>query len=128
MRCPSCGFENPTGMKFCGQCATLLTGPCPQCGFANPPGFAYCGQCAPPLIATPSMAVPSPQTYTPAHLTEKILTSKTALEGECTQVAVLFVNVSGVTRRSERLSTLDRGRQGSAASPDRERRWTEHDR
>src|SRR6266571_2944826 len=25
MRCPSCGFENPEGMKFCGQCAAPLT-------------------------------------------------------------------------------------------------------
>ena len=25
MRCPSCGFDNPAGMKFCGQCAAPLT-------------------------------------------------------------------------------------------------------
>ena len=55
MRCPSCGFENPAGMKFCGQCATALTGPCPQCGFANPPGFAFCGQCATPLTNVPQL-------------------------------------------------------------------------
>jgi class 3 adenylate cyclase/tetratricopeptide (TPR) repeat protein len=95
MRCPSCGFENPTGMKFCGQCATLLTSPCPQCGFANPPGFAFCGQCATPLVAAPPMAAPSPQTYTPAHLAEKILTAKTALEGERKQVTVLFADLKG---------------------------------
>jgi hypothetical protein len=126
MRCLSCGFENPTGMKFCGQYATPLTGSCPPCGVANPPGFAYCGPCATLLIATPSMAVPSPQTYTPVHLAEKILTSNTALEGEGTPVTVVIVNASEATRRSARLSTLDRVRQGSAASPDRERRWTEH--
>jgi class 3 adenylate cyclase len=95
MRCPSCGFENPAGMKFCGQCATPLTRPCPQCGFANPPGFAFCGQCATPLTTAPSMAAPSPHTYTPAHLAEKILTSKTALEGERKQVTVLFADVKG---------------------------------
>jgi len=50
--------------KFCGQCATPLTGSCPTCGFANPPGFAFCGQCATPLTAAASMAAPSPQTYT----------------------------------------------------------------
>ena len=95
MRCPSCGFENPGGMKFCGQCATPLTGPCPTCGFANPPGFAFCGQCATPLTAAPSMVAPSPQTYTPAHLAEKILTSKAALEGERKQVTVLFADLKG---------------------------------
>src|SRR5690348_9805871 len=29
MRCPACGFENPHGMRFCGQCATALTLPGP---------------------------------------------------------------------------------------------------
>src|SRR3989440_6234291 len=95
MRCPSCEFENPAGMKFCGQCATPLTSPCPQCGFANPPGFAFCGQCATPLTTAPSMIAPSPQTYTPAHLAEKILTSKIALEGERKQVTVLFADLKG---------------------------------
>jgi hypothetical protein len=88
MRCPSCEFENPAGMKFCGQCATPLTSPCPQCGFANPPGFAFCGQCATPLTTAPSMVAPSPQTYTPGHLAEKILTSRSALEGERMMSAV----------------------------------------
>jgi class 3 adenylate cyclase/tetratricopeptide (TPR) repeat protein len=95
MRCPSCGFENPEGMKFCGQCASPLGRRCPQCGFDNPPGFAFCGQCAAPLTAAPSMAAPSPQTYTPAHLVEKILTSKAALEGERKQVTVLFADLKG---------------------------------
>src|SRR5262245_36900071 len=50
MQCPSCGFENPQGMKFCGQCAGLLSLRCPQCGFENPPAFAFCGQCGAPLL------------------------------------------------------------------------------
>jgi class 3 adenylate cyclase len=55
----------------------------------------FCGQCATPLIATPSMAAPSPQAYTPAHLAEKILTSRAALEGERKQVTVLFADLKG---------------------------------
>jgi class 3 adenylate cyclase/tetratricopeptide (TPR) repeat protein len=39
------------------------------------------------------MAAPSPQTYIPAHLVEKILTSKSALEGERKQVTVLFADL-----------------------------------
>jgi class 3 adenylate cyclase/tetratricopeptide (TPR) repeat protein len=96
MRCPRCGFENPTGMKFCGQCATPLTGPCPACGFANPPGFAFCGQCATPLTAGPTASRPqAPLSYTPSHLAERILTSKAALEGERKQVTVLFADLKG---------------------------------
>ena len=37
----------------------------------------------------------SPQTYTPKHLAEKILTSKAALEGERKQVTVLFADMKG---------------------------------
>jgi len=37
----------------------------------------------------------SPQSYTPRHLAEKILTSKSALEGERKQVTVLFVDLKG---------------------------------
>jgi class 3 adenylate cyclase len=96
MRCPSCGFENPTEMKFCGQCATRLTSPCPACGFANPPGFAFCGQCATPLTAGPTASRPqAPLSYTPSHLAERILTSKAALEGERKQVTVLFADLKG---------------------------------
>jgi hypothetical protein len=31
MRCPKCGFDNPEGMKFCGQCTTPLALVCPNC-------------------------------------------------------------------------------------------------
>jgi class 3 adenylate cyclase len=96
MRCPSCGFENPQGMKFCGQCASPLGRRCPQCGFDNPPGFAFCGQCATPLTERPPTPRPqAPLSYTPSHLAEKILTSKTALEGERKQVTVLFADLKG---------------------------------
>ena len=36
-----------------------------------------------------------PRSYTPRHLAEKILTSKSALEGERKQVTVLFADVKG---------------------------------
>jgi class 3 adenylate cyclase/tetratricopeptide (TPR) repeat protein len=39
--------------------------------------------------------LPSPQSYTPKHLAEKILTSKGALEGERKQVTVLFADLKG---------------------------------
>ena len=48
----------------------------------------------------PSTAVPGPrfgppESYTPKHLAEKILTSKAALEGERKQVTVLFADLKG---------------------------------
>src|SRR5262245_41939962 len=96
MRCPRCGFDNPEGMKFCGQCASPLGRRCPQCGFDNPPGFAFCGQCATPLTEQPPASRPqAPLSYMPSHLVEKILTSKTTLEGERKQVTVLFADLKG---------------------------------
>jgi class 3 adenylate cyclase/pimeloyl-ACP methyl ester carboxylesterase len=49
----------------------------------------------------------SPRTYTPSHLAEKILTSRSALEGERKLVTVLFVDVSGFTALSEQLDPED---------------------
>jgi len=37
----------------------------------------------------------SPDAYTPKHLAEKILTSKSALEGERKRVTVLFADLKG---------------------------------
>jgi class 3 adenylate cyclase/tetratricopeptide (TPR) repeat protein len=103
MRCPRCDFDNPEGLKFCGECGTPLTAPCPRCGFANPPQFKFCGDCGASLVPasrpsiTPSLtAHPQPPSrYTPAYLAEKILTSKAALEGERKQVTVLFADLKG---------------------------------
>src|SRR5713226_7219860 len=51
--CPSCNFENPEGMKFCGQCAAPLKTGCAKCGFENPPSFKFCGQCGSALTTKP---------------------------------------------------------------------------
>ena len=51
-----------------------------------------------PLVRASTAPPPAPRphtplTYTPGHLAEKILTSKTALEGERKQVTVLFADL-----------------------------------
>ena len=50
-------------------------------------------------MASAARSVPAqggaPLAYTPAHLSEKILMSKTALEGERKQVTVLFADLKG---------------------------------
>src|SRR4030095_12940775 len=71
---------------------------CPSCGFVNDWGEKFCGGCGRSLTATARPVEPrfsSPQTYTPSHLAEKILTSKAALEGERKQVTVLFADLKG---------------------------------
>jgi len=56
MRCSKCGFENPEGINFCGQCTNALALVCPRCHFENPPGFKFCGQCTTPLRAPATAA------------------------------------------------------------------------
>ncbi len=95
MRCPRCDAENPDGMKFCGHCAAQLASLCPSCGTANPSGNKFCGQCAAPLSQAAEPRFGSPESYTPKHLAEKILISRSGLEGERKQVTVLFADLKG---------------------------------
>src|SRR5262245_56199605 len=96
MRCPQCGHENAAEMKFCGECGTRLAVLCRQCGAGNAPAQKFCGECGARLDSgASSRQLPSPDTYTPKHLAEKILTSKTALEGERKHVTVLFADLKG---------------------------------
>jgi class 3 adenylate cyclase len=95
MQCPRCQHENLAGMKFCGECATPLASTCPACGAANPPENKFCGHCAASLRTTLVAKSSTPDSYTPRHLAEKILTSKSALEGERKQVTVLFADLKG---------------------------------
>ena len=56
----------------------------------------FCGGCGAPLTQEVTAAkFLSPESYTPKHLAEKILTSKNALEGERKQVTVLFADMKG---------------------------------
>src|SRR6267143_2461965 len=107
MKCPRCHAENPTGMKFCGQCAAPLASVGAACGASNPPANKFCGQCAAPLGKSAAARFASPESYTPKHLAEKILTSKSSLEGERKQVTVLFADVSGFTSLAEQRDPED---------------------
>ncbi len=57
----------------------------------------------PTTAASVSVQNRTPLTYTPKHLAEKILTSRSALEGERKQVTVLFADVAGFTTLAEQL-------------------------
>jgi class 3 adenylate cyclase/tetratricopeptide (TPR) repeat protein len=90
MRCWKCGFENPVGMKFCGQGTAALALICPRCRSENPPQFKFCGQCATPLPpgTSPRGSGNSPLTVAKAGAT-------LAVEGERKTVTVLFADIKG---------------------------------
>src|SRR5918994_507719 len=106
MSCPQCRHENTPGAKFCSECGAPLARRCERCSNTLPAGAKFCAECghAVPRAATqtapaPPAAVPdrfaSPETYTPARIAEKILGSRTAMEGERKHVTVLFADLRG---------------------------------
>jgi class 3 adenylate cyclase len=97
MRCSRCQHENPPQAKFCLECGSRVTLACSQCRTELPGGARFCLNCGQPVDGPPAAAgrFHSPGSYTPAHLAERILTSKSALEGERKQVTVLFADLKG---------------------------------
>src|SRR5580765_4077130 len=104
MICSHCRHANRAEAKFCDQCAAPLLAPCPDCGATNPPRSKLCSQCGAALDgAPPSTAAIVPVAYTPRHLTEKILISRSALEGERKFVTVLFADICDSSALAQRL-------------------------
>ena len=97
MKCSRCRHENRPGAKFCEECAAPLDLACANCGAPLSSTAKFCPECAHPTgkpAAAPEQ-FDAPERYTPKHLAEKILTSKSALEGERKQVTVLFADLKG---------------------------------
>ena len=80
---------------------------CPSCRHENPADARFCNRCGAPLGAVDAALDPrsrrEARSYTPYHLVEKILASKSALEGERKSVTVLFADVAGSMDLAERV-------------------------
>jgi class 3 adenylate cyclase/tetratricopeptide (TPR) repeat protein len=106
MQCPRCQHDNPGGARFCNRCGGELERVCLRCENPNPAGARFCNACGEQLEAAPSPPPErDPRSYTPNHLVEKILTSRSALEGERKQVTVLFADVKGSMDLAEQLDS-----------------------
>jgi class 3 adenylate cyclase len=105
MNCPQCGIEPPANSAFCNGCGTSLVVVCPGCGATPPPNSSFCNGCGAPLRTEPARGPTerAPRDYTPKHLADKILQSKSALEGERKQVTVMFADVKGSMELAEQL-------------------------
>src|SRR5436309_1844359 len=108
MQCRQCGHEVPADAQFCPECGARLAITCPECGTDNGSAYKFCKNCGRALGLVPAAEkdparFASPQSYTPRHLAEKILTSKNAMEGERKQVTVLFCDIANSTELAQRL-------------------------
>jgi class 3 adenylate cyclase/tetratricopeptide (TPR) repeat protein len=83
--CPCCGKSNPLESSFCNQCG----------GDVRPGG-------GPPLLD-----IGKPKSYTPKFLADKILTSRSSIEGERKVVTILSADVAHSTSMSEKLDPED---------------------
>ena len=77
---------------------------CPNCGNSISEAQNFCGDCGARLVSNQAKpAFAERRSYTPAHLAEKILKSRNALEGERKPVTVLFCDIADSTSLAERL-------------------------
>jgi class 3 adenylate cyclase/tetratricopeptide (TPR) repeat protein len=107
MQCSTCGFANPQGTRFCGQCGSALPRRCGVCNDANPADFKFCGSCGAPLQASlPGAAstVPGPP------LSEAVAARDPGprlevpeMQAERRQITVMFCDLVGSTELASML-------------------------
>ena len=85
--CAACGFANPAGALFCGNCGSALGRPCPGCGTVVSSDLAFCTSCGTALAGDEA----------PAGSEERKV------------VTVVFVDLVGFTGRAEHLDPEDVG-------------------
>jgi class 3 adenylate cyclase len=121
MRCPSCGFTNPGGTKFCEECGAKLGRVCPTCGHEVRPTAKFCGGCGLPLAAPlpvdPQATVTPQPVKRPAQPAQRHRTKpqdpkgqrrprktgRDAPEAERRQLTVMFCDLVDSTALSTRL-------------------------
>ena len=106
MKCPECQFENREEAKFCIECGYKFEIMCLKCGHNIRPLSKFCDECGHDLRktkATPPINYSEPASYTPKFLADKILTTRSSIEGERKLVTVLFADVANYTVMSDTL-------------------------
>ncbi len=112
MECGNCQHENPPEAHFCNACGAGLDRGCASCGHANPEDARFCNACGHPLaadlvatgVSRPLSDAADPRSYTPKHLADRILTQKSAIEGERKHVTVLFADLADSTALAEQVA------------------------
>lgn len=105
MRCPVCQLDNREGANFCKECGAKLERKCPSCGYRFESDALFCDECG-YKFDTPKgplrVDYSRPASYTPKFLADKILNTRSAIEGERKVVTVLFADVANYTAIAEK--------------------------
>jgi adenylate cyclase len=122
--CADCGTALRANAKFCDECGRPVASTTTAVAGANASAVAPRTAAArepelqsprvlddhrssPAPAVSPAPAGAAATSYTPKHLADKILRSRSALEGERKQVTVLFADCAGFTSLSTRLDPED---------------------
>ncbi|HME97086.1 MAG TPA: AAA family ATPase [Methylomirabilota bacterium] len=103
MNCSRCHASNRDGLRFCESCGAPLADRCPQCAAPIVGDARFCGVCGASFAPAGPERFESPAAYTPAYLADRILNSRSAMEGERKQVTVLFCDFTDSTALAERI-------------------------
>jgi len=101
MKCDACQYKNDDDDQFCAECGAPLIAHCSNCEALLKPNAKFCTKCGTTTAGVSALAPEYEATnrsvvdYTPKHLAERILTSRSAIEGERKRVTVLFADVKG---------------------------------
>jgi len=122
MKCPSCGFENPPVMRFCGMCGQRIAQKCPACQSLLPLNFRFCGNCGlqlpeadtqrqepgPTLEASssPALSIPASPVEATVQVPPQVPESP-QLVGKRVLATILIADVKGSTTLMEKLGTED---------------------
>jgi class 3 adenylate cyclase/predicted ATPase len=117
MHCPSCGFENVAGARFCEECGAPCVRICPSCGQQVRPTAKFCPDCGmtlgaaeTPLPAKSRKRIGTTSTRKARGSTTSSTTVKSRLPGseaERRQLTVMFCDLVGSTPLSEKLDPED---------------------
>ena len=110
MKCPSCAFDAPLQMHFCGKCGAYLKKVCVNCEYPNPLDYSFCGMCGTPLgdsqIEKLAEAVPAPHTSQPkSPVLHPPSGGEYSLQGERRVATIILADVKGSTDLLELLGT-----------------------
>lgn len=106
--CHNCGFDNPPGARFCGDCGVAQLTTCATCDHENPLSFKFCTHCGTALAGTKGDLRKPEALHLASPATTGIGAALASVYGaERRHLTVLFCDIVGSTKLSQELDIED---------------------